>query len=240
MIARGLGLGVPAGAERVLPLCRRQLAEKVADPSHVGRRHACGDVRLAPTALVVERHAVAFDAVDEPLLFESLNVVASAGHQPPRLSERRAEILHDIEVARIVSVRLNAIDDVLRVFEVPVVDHHHQYEQTLEWARADEGVVVPGPLTDVLLGFRLQTEPPARLNSRAAVLVESPPRHVVAGRLVVPDGPQQPRDNDLGLRFGTELHAPRAPRWIADIITRAESRLVHFKKGVACRGIWKQ
>ena len=86
----------------------------------------------------------------------------------------------------------------------------------------------------------LQTEAAGRLDRCPAVLVRGPPRKVVGDRLMVPDRPQESSDDDFGLRFGTELDAPRASLGIANVVAGAEAVLVHLQNGVARSRIWQQ
>ena len=103
---------------------------------------------------------------------------------------------------------------VVVVLEIGVAEHRLQHEQSLELARADEGILVVGPGAGVLEPAAEAPDPfrgsaPAAAGS-ARRLLGLPFLHVVDRRLVVADAPEDPRRHDFGRRLGRKLRAPLA------------------------------
>src|SRR5262249_23191988 len=126
---RRLPVGVPAGVKRVAPLSIRQLCEPLTDPSHILDGNVLHQLLMAPVE--GEPHEAVVDAADERLPLEALDVAAARIH-PPRLAERRAEILDDIPVARALArVAGDLVQLVVLVLQVGAVQDDQQDEEAL-------------------------------------------------------------------------------------------------------------
>ena len=86
----------PGGAERIIPLLRRQARETLRNPAHVGRRNPSLEVRLAPGAAVMKSDLAIVHGVDEAFALEVVDVALRSGEEPARASKRGAEVAHGI------------------------------------------------------------------------------------------------------------------------------------------------
>ncbi len=138
-------------------------------------------------AVIVELDEAARDALDERFALEDLGI-AALGRQATRLAERRAEVAHDIPVTNAFAVSLDFVQRVILVLDVRTVEHHQDDEEPLIRPHADERVLLPRPLADMLDGFVGQPKTTARLRVDAFVVLHRERRQKILGRLVVADG----------------------------------------------------
>src|ERR1700749_1166341 len=124
-------------------------------------------------ARVVEVDLPALSLVYELRIGEVLGLVAAACDAPEEagaaalLAEGRAEVADDVAKLRAFAARTGRVDDdVVRVLQVPVVEHHHQDLQALKLSRAFERVLLPAPLVEPLHVLRPRLE--AHVLERAA------------------------------------------------------------------------
>ena len=80
----------------------------------------------------------------------------------------------------------------------------------------------------------------AGLRSPLGFVGERPFGEVVDGWLMIADGPQQPGDDHLGLRFRAKLHVPRLPAPIPDVISATEAVRVDLDERIRTLRVWRR
>src|SRR2546422_3139389 len=184
----GHGRFVSARAECVDPLRVAEAPDELGDPLHFLRRDAVLH-QLAVPAVIVELDEPVLDVGDERVALEEVDD-AALRMQARGFSERRPKIADDVPALDLVAGGLHVVQRVVDVLEIRAVEHHEDDEQSLVRFRADERVLLPGPLAHLLHGPQLQPESAAWGCSHARLIAHRERREKVDRRLVIAGGRQ--------------------------------------------------
>src|SRR6267378_2174045 len=234
----GHGRFVSARAECVDPLRVTEAADEVGGPLHFLRRDAVLH-QLAVPAVIVEFDEPVLDVGDERITLEELDD-AALRMQARRFSERGPEIADDVPALDLVARGLHVVQRVVDVLEIRAVEHQENDEQSLVRFRADERVLLPGPLTHLLHGWQFQPESSARRGSHARFVAHRERREKVDRGLVIAGGRQHARQHHFDRTFGSLvvvrrlLHVPLAAFGIGDDHAGVRSVLLLREEGVGC------
>ena len=98
---------------------------------------------------------------------------------------------------------LHIVEGVVGVFQIGAVQHHQNDEQPLVRFRADERILLPGPLPQLFEVFDIRPEAAAGLLMRALVVPQDERLHEIDGRLVIAERRQDPRLDDFDVALVT-------------------------------------
>src|SRR6266849_1224821 len=152
---------VPSASKSVLPLFVGQFRQQLARPHHIVRPNTMID-QISVDRVIVERHKPAADTADEPNLLEDIRLVLLRV-ETADLPERRPEIAHDKPIRWFLVPPLDLVQRIVLVLEIRAVEHHQDDEQAFVRRRADEWVLIPGPLAAIFERRVMQAESSAGL-----------------------------------------------------------------------------
>src|SRR6185503_3966022 len=134
-------------AECVADLLIAQAREQISDPSRVRERDAVN--QFLALAAVMQVNVVTLYLIDKLCVCEVGRLVAGPGGQPAGLAERGAQVAHDVTKLALSGLLIVDHNDfVVSVLEVPIVQQHHHYLETMQLAAAEERIVGPLPLRE--------------------------------------------------------------------------------------------
>src|SRR5687768_5154776 len=128
---------------------------------------------------------------------------------------------------------------VIRGFPVPAVQQNVRDDQSAVRLRVEKIVLRPRPVADHFRPRKIGPESGRQLLS-AGPARQLPALEVIRGRLVIPDGPQNPRGGHFGLCLGAQLDAPGTSVGSTNIKTWTVPRRIGCDPGERSASVGRQ